>query len=70
MFIIRFILLVFLGLLGRRIYLALKSSGSRRSGQSSHRPAGPATGGPQQNPQGMEDLTEQDISDADFEEIP
>jgi hypothetical protein len=54
MTIIRLILLLFLGLIGRRIYRAFKS---------------PVKDAPE-NPQVMDDLTEQDISDADFEEIP
>ena len=68
--IIRFILLVFLVLVGRRFYLALKHRVSRGPSRSARHTAGPAGGGHQENPQGMEDLTEQDISDADFEEIP
>ena len=58
MTIIRLILLFFLGLLGRRIYRAFKPSGPKPQ--------------PKVTPesQAMDDLTEQDISDADFEEIP
>ena len=70
MFIIRFILLVFLGLMARRLYLAFKSRGpaaASRSGQGSAGPGKPGTNRPEH---GMEDLTEQDIDDADFEEIP
>jgi len=70
MFIIRLILIIFFVLMGRRLYIALKSSGSRGRSRSAPRPTGPATRGADQHPQGMEDLTEQDISDADFEEIP
>ncbi len=58
MTIIRLILLFLLGLLGRRIYRAFKPSG----------PKAPSKVTPES--QAMDDLTEQDISDADFEEIP
>ena len=58
MTIIRLILLFLLGLLGRRIYRAFKPSG----------PKAPPKVTPET--QAMDDLTEQDISDADFEEIP
>ena len=54
MTVIRLILLFLLGLLGRIIYRAFKS---------------PVKNAPEK-PQVMDDLTEQDISDADFEEIP
>lgn len=68
--ILRLLLFVFLGLVVRRVYLSVKASlsaaGSRGGGR------GPDS--PDKDPAGansdMKDLTEQDISDADFEEIP
>jgi hypothetical protein len=70
MFIIRFLLLLFLILLVRRVYLAYKSSGTRKQFRSTKGPAPKRAPGAKRKNQGMEDLTEQDISDADFEEIP
>jgi len=60
--IIRLLLFVLLGLFARRVYLFVKGLG---------RSAGPRTAAPPEVPDpGLKDLTEQDISDADFEEIP
>jgi len=60
---IRLILLVFVGYLARRLYLSWKSPGrsENRKSQASVQPEAKA---------GMKDLTDQDIDDADFEEIP
>lgn len=70
MSIIRFILLVFLGLMVRRMYLAVKRRGlGGRGGSAGNTGSGQQTGNPPSDPS-MQDLTEQDISDADFEEIP
>jgi hypothetical protein len=65
---LRLLLLLLVGLVVRRLYLAFKSvkAGGYPSpdhGQRS-RDKGP------KKPKRMDDLTEQDISDADFEEIP
>ena len=70
MFIIRFLLLVFLGLMARRLYLSFKSRGSGSSARSKQGSPPPGEPGTKRTGQGMDDLTEQDISDADFEEIP
>ncbi len=68
--ILRLLLFVFLGLMVRRVYLSVKASLSSAGSRSGGR--GPAS--PDEGPAGanseMKDLTEQDISDADFEEIP
>jgi len=70
MIIIRILLFALLGLLGRGIYRAFKSSGSlNRRGPSGGPEESPGHNGPQTS-RPMDDLTEQDISDADFEEIP
>ena len=63
MTLIRLILLVFVGFMARRLYLALKSPGRSGSRKSTTSPTPEATAG-------MKDLTDQDIDDADFEEIP
>ena len=60
MFILRLILLFFLGLLGRQLVRAWR-------GSSVAPPREPATGSP---PPPKGPLTDQDISDADYEEIP
>ena len=68
--IIRIIVLFFLGLLARRFYLAMKSrahAGGSRFSRSSETPGVSHASQPKQP---IQDLTEQDISDADFEEIP
>ena len=68
--ILRLILLFLLGLMGRSIYRALKFPGHaerRRQSKTSAGSNGSRTSGA---PQTVDDLTEQDISDADFEEIP
>ena len=68
MTILRILLLILLFLMGRRVYRNLKAMG---------RPAKPGPGGgtgraqdSRESAPGMQDLTDQDISDADFEEIP
>jgi hypothetical protein len=61
---IRFILLVFLGLMVRRIYLSFKGRKRSEFGSNDGDPGESSTERP------MKDLTEQDIDDADFEEIP
>jgi hypothetical protein len=68
MMIFRLILLALLGLLGRRIYLALKGGSPARPGPSARDRAHPPPGPDGAEP--LRDLTDQDISDADFEEIP
>jgi hypothetical protein len=68
MSILRLILLFVFGLLVRRVYLAFKSATSGSRPDPNHgKPSGNSDPG---KPQAMDDLTEQDISDADFEEIP
>jgi hypothetical protein len=69
MLIFRLVILALLGLLGRRIYLALKGGspakpGSARRGPTAGDRPEPGSGG------SLKGLTDQDISDADFEEIP
>ena len=68
--IFRILIFILFGLLVRRFYLSVKS-------RVISNPSGPARkqgvndpGSPQPPDQPMKDLTEQDISDADFEEIP
>ncbi len=68
--IFRILIFFLFGLLVRRLYLSLKS-------RVISNPTGSAPGGgvndpgsAQQSGQPLKDLTEQDISDADFEEIP
>ena len=69
MIIFRIILLFFLGLLGRRLYVAFRALGS--AGGRGAAPSGDQSGaGVPGSDRAMKDLTEQDISDADFEEIP
>ena len=67
---LRLLLFVFLGLMVRRVYLSVKASlsaaGSRGGGRGSVTPEEGPTGANSE----LKDLTEQDISDADFEEIP
>ena len=66
--IFRLILLFIFGLLVRRVYLSFKSAVSGGRPDPNHgKPSGNTD--PVQPPP-MDDLTEQDISDADFEEIP
>ena len=69
MTIIRLLLLLFLGLLVRRVYRTVKASLAAVGGRGG--PTGVAQDGHPSvaNPE-VKDLTEQDISDADFEEIP
>ncbi len=68
--IFRILIFFLFGLLVRRFYLSLKSRVvSDRSGPARDQGTdGP--GSPPQPDQPLKDLTEQDISDADFEEIP
>jgi hypothetical protein len=63
MTILRILLLILLFLLGRRLWRAFRSSSARRV-----RPSGPDED--RKSDARMKDLTDQDISDADFEEIP
>jgi hypothetical protein len=61
--ILRILLLILLFLVGRRLYRAFRDSSRprvRRPGPGRERGSDPK----------MKDLTDQDISDADFEEIP
>jgi hypothetical protein len=68
MFILRLILLFIFGLLVRRVYLAFKSATSGGRPDPNHgKPPGKDDS---DKPPAMDDLTEQDIDDADFEEIP
>ena len=68
--ILRLILLFFLGLMGRSIYRALKFPGHAGRTRPSHTPTGSTGRRTARTSQPVDDLTEQDISDADFEEIP
>jgi hypothetical protein len=61
--ILRILLLILLFLMGRRLYRAFRDTGRPRVRRSEPNPA-PKPG------QKMKDLTDQDIDDADFEEIP
>jgi hypothetical protein len=70
MFIIRFLFLIFLGLMARRLYLAFKARGAPTAGRPGRGSPGPGKPGTKRPGGGLENLTEQDISDADFEEIP
>jgi hypothetical protein len=70
MTIFRLLLLFLFGLLVRRFYLSVKSRVMPNAADSSaKRDAGDMNNAPTAD-QPMKDLTEQDISDADFEEIP
>ena len=62
MFLIRLFWLLLLGLLGRRFYLSWKAS--REASRTRVSPTSPA------EKSDTAPLTDQDISDADFEEIP
>lgn len=67
MFLIRLLLLFFVGTMIRRLYRTIRSSAGKRSAQESggvRQPADKATKAD------YKDLTEQGIDDADFEEIP
>jgi hypothetical protein len=68
MFILRLILLFISGLLVRRLYLAFKAVGT--GGHPSPNHGKPDRNNNPGNPRPVDDMTEQDISDADFEEIP
>ncbi len=68
--IFRILIFFLFGLLVRRFYLSLKS---RVVADRGGPPRNGGTDGPGSHPepdQPLKDLTEQDISDADFEEIP
>ena len=68
--IFRILIFFLFGLLVRRLYLSLKSRViSNPTGPAPGRGANDRGNAPKSG-QPMEDLTEQDISDADFEEIP
>ena len=60
---LQLLLLVLVGLFIRRLYRTLTSRPVRPRPGAGARPAEPGPGG-------LQDRTQQDISDADFEEIP
>ena len=68
--IFRILIFFLFGLLVRRFYLSLKSRVISNPSGSARNQGAKDPGSPQQPGQPMNDLTEQDISDADFEEIP
>jgi len=68
MLILRLILLFIFGLLVRRLYLAVKAVGTGGYPSPDHKKSGRKNDPGKTKP--VDDLTEQDISDADFEEIP
>ena len=66
--IFRLILLFIFGLLVRQVYRAFKSVGS--GGHPSKNHGKPSRNSDPEKSQATDELTEQDIDDADFEEIP
>jgi len=68
--IFRLLLFFLFGLLIRRFYLSLKSRVISASPGSARRPGTQDVSSPLPPDPPLKDLTEQDISDADFEEIP
>jgi hypothetical protein len=68
--ILRLILLFLLGLMGRSIYRALKFPGNAGRSRPPKTSEGSTESRTSRTSQVMDDLTEQEISDADFEEIP
>ena len=70
MTIFRLLLLFLFGRLVRRFYLSVKSRVFPAAGGRPRNPGVENGSTPPQPGKPMKDLTEQDISDADFEEIP
>lgn len=69
--ILRLLLLFFVGLFVRRLFTKgpkTKSDTFRSSDSSSHGPSGNKN--TKEKPESLRDITEQEIDDADFEEIP
>ena len=67
--ILKLILLILFAVTIRRVYLAVTGSGVAGTRTGSQSPSGDSS--PDANPNGpLKDLSDQDISDADFEEIP
>jgi len=68
--ILRLLFLFFVGLFVRRLFKRPSKNGPKTSGKASSFGSGPEKPGSTKNAESLRDITEQEIDDADFEEIP